>query len=109
MASITPATVSQRRGSSTPSSRSFPRKSESERLEATLRSTSSSKPTAHVRDVQVIKSSAENTTNKKDLEVAPLLDQKAVEAASQYRFKPATFHGKPVPIELRIEMNFQIF
>src|SRR5580698_9256625 len=38
----------------------------------------------HVRDAQVIKSSAENMTNKKDLEVAHMLDQKAVEAASLY-------------------------
>jgi hypothetical protein len=38
-----------------------------------------------------------------------VLDQKAVEAASKYRFKPATFQGIPVPFDLNIELNFQIF
>jgi TonB family protein len=63
----------------------------------------------HVRDAHVIKSSAENMTNKKDLEVASMLDQKAVEAVSQYRFKPATFQGKPVPVEARVEVYRNIF
>ncbi len=37
------------------------------------------------------------------------LDQKAVEAVKQYRFKPAMENGKPVPVELNVEVNFQIF
>ena len=37
------------------------------------------------------------------------LDEKAVEAVSKYRFKPATEDGKPVEAELKIEVNFQIF
>jgi protein TonB len=37
------------------------------------------------------------------------LDEKAVEAVRQYRFKPATRDGKPVKVELSIEVNFQIF
>ncbi len=37
------------------------------------------------------------------------LDEKAVEAVRQYRFKPATEGGKPVPVEMNIEVNFQIF
>lgn len=37
------------------------------------------------------------------------LDEKAVEAVRQYRFKPATKDGKPVKVELGIEVNFQIF
>jgi TonB family protein len=37
------------------------------------------------------------------------LDQKAVEAVSQYRFKPAMKHDKPVEEALNIEVNFQIF
>jgi TonB family protein len=36
------------------------------------------------------------------------LDEKAVEAVSQYRFKPATLGGKPVPVDLYIDVNFQI-
>jgi protein TonB len=37
------------------------------------------------------------------------LDEKAVEAVRQYRFKPAREAGKPVPVELNVEVNFQIF
>lgn len=37
------------------------------------------------------------------------LDDKAVEAVKQYRFKPAMEGGKPVPVELNVEVNFQIF
>lgn len=37
------------------------------------------------------------------------LDQKAVEAVKQWRFKPAMENGKPVLVELNIEVNFQIF
>jgi protein TonB len=37
------------------------------------------------------------------------LDEKAAEAVRQYRFKPAMENGKPVLVELNIEVNFQIF
>jgi protein TonB len=37
------------------------------------------------------------------------LDQKAVEAVEQYRFRPAMEAGKPVPVQLNVEVNFQIF
>jgi protein TonB len=37
------------------------------------------------------------------------LDEKAREAVMQYRFKPAMENGKPVLVELNIEVNFQIF
>ena len=37
------------------------------------------------------------------------LDEKAVEAVRQWRFKPAMENGKPVTVELNIEVNFQIF
>jgi len=37
------------------------------------------------------------------------LDEKAVEAVKQYRFKPAREGGKPVAVELNVEVNFQIF
>ncbi len=37
------------------------------------------------------------------------LDQKAMEAVRQYKFKPATENGKPVLVELNVEVNFQIF
>ena len=37
------------------------------------------------------------------------LDEKAVEAVKQYRFKPAKENGKPVAVEMNVEVNFQIF
>ena len=37
------------------------------------------------------------------------LDQKALEAVRQYRFKPATDQGKPVPYPMDIAINFRIF
>ncbi|HWB32082.1 MAG TPA: energy transducer TonB [Acidobacteriaceae bacterium] len=37
------------------------------------------------------------------------LDENAVAAVKQYRFKPAMENGKPVPVELNVEVNFQIF
>jgi protein TonB len=36
------------------------------------------------------------------------LDEKAIEAVRQYKFKPAMKDGKPVPVDLYIEVNFQI-
>lgn len=37
------------------------------------------------------------------------LDEKAVEAVKQYKFLPAMEGGKPVPVELNVEVNFQVF
>lgn len=37
------------------------------------------------------------------------LDDKAVAAVKLYRFRPAMEGGKPVPVELNVEVDFQIF
>jgi TonB family protein len=37
------------------------------------------------------------------------LDEKAVESVKKYRFRPAREAGKPVPVMLNVEVNFQIF
>jgi periplasmic protein TonB len=37
------------------------------------------------------------------------LDEKAMEAVRQYKFKPAMENGRPVLVELNVEVNFQIF
>ena len=37
------------------------------------------------------------------------LDEKAVEAVRQYKFKPAMENGKPVTVEMNVEVNFQIY
>ena len=36
-------------------------------------------------------------------------DKSAMDAVSQYRFEPATLHGKPVPVAINIEVQFKIF
>lgn len=63
----------------------------------------------HVRDLHVVKSCADDFTDKKVREAAQTLDQQAIKAASQYRFEPATFQGKPVPVELKVEIQFNVF
>ncbi len=37
------------------------------------------------------------------------LDEKAIEAASQYRFKPAMKDGVPVPVLITVEVNFKLY
>jgi TonB family protein len=37
------------------------------------------------------------------------LDENAVASVSTYRFRPAMLDDKPVPVELNVEVNFQIF
>ncbi len=37
------------------------------------------------------------------------LDEKAEEAVRQYIFKPAYFQGKPVPVQISVEVNFRIY
>ena len=42
-----------------------------------------------------------------DHDAALTLDAKAIEAARQYRFEPTIVKGKPVALELKIEISFQ--
>lgn len=59
-----------------------------------------------VQDAQISRSAAEGQPAKlRSAEQS--LDRKAIEAVRQYRFKPALLHGKPVPVALTIEVNFQ--
>jgi periplasmic protein TonB len=37
------------------------------------------------------------------------LDEKAIEAVRQYKFKPAMMNGKPVKVDMYVDVNFQIF
>ena len=101
--------VSRRQGSSSPSNPEFTEKARKRKINGNVTIQFIVDTDGHVRDAHVIKSSAENMTNKKDLEVAHMLDQEAVQAATQYRFKPATFQGKPVSVEARVEVYRNIF
>jgi periplasmic protein TonB len=37
------------------------------------------------------------------------LDEKAIEAVKQYKFKPAFYQGHPVAVEIQVEVNFHIY
>jgi TonB family protein len=37
------------------------------------------------------------------------LDEKAVEALQQFKFQPATRNGRPVKVDLYIDISFQVF
>ena len=37
------------------------------------------------------------------------LDQKAIEAVSRWKFRPATLNGQPVPVRIAVEVNFRLF
>jgi TonB family protein len=37
------------------------------------------------------------------------LDQKAVEAVKQWKFEPATKDGKPVAVQINVEVNFRLY
>lgn len=37
------------------------------------------------------------------------LDDNAVDAVRRYRFEPSTFQGKPVPVEIDVEVNFRLY
>ncbi len=37
------------------------------------------------------------------------LDQQAIDAVRNWRFEPAMFDGRPVPVEINIEVNFRLY
>lgn len=37
----------------------------------------------------------------------PDFDKISMDAVAKYRFKPAKFHGQPVPVELVVQVDFQ--
>ena len=64
--------------------------------------------TGKPQDVRVLRSLAEGVSKK--LRPAALsLDESALKAAKEYRFEPADFEGTPVPVEVKIEINYRIY
>jgi protein TonB len=59
------------------------------------------------QDVRVARSLSQDIS-KKYKQIALGLDDNAVAAVKQYRFQPAQFQGKPVPVETKVEVNFRI-
>jgi TonB family protein len=60
------------------------------------------------QDVHIIKSFPDSS-DKKLRDAAVEMQNNCTKAARQYRFEPAIYQGKPVPVELKIEISFQIF
>src|ERR1700754_3508604 len=64
-------------------------------------------PDGTVGSAQIVKSVADAYKNKEDHDAALTLDPKAIDAARQFRFEPTIVKGKPVAVELKIEITFQ--
>jgi protein TonB len=59
--------------------------------------------------VQAIIDKEGNVTNVKVLKGLPMgLEESAVEAIKQWKFKPATLHGKPVTVYYNLTVNFKL-
>jgi outer membrane biosynthesis protein TonB len=62
----------------------------------------------NVRDANVV-SSKPTLDDQKFQAVATAIRDSCVKAIQQFRFKPATFQGKPVPVEMKIQVNIDAF
>ena len=60
------------------------------------------------QDVHIVKSAAESVAPKLR-SAARSLDEKSIEAVKQYKFKPAMYQGKPVPVETSVEIAYRIY
>jgi TonB family protein len=60
------------------------------------------------QDVRVLRSQGEGVS-KKLRPTALGLDENAVKAVKEYRFEPAEFKGKPVPVETTVEISYHIY
>ena len=58
----------------------------------------------------LVTESGEPQDPKIDISLNPALDEKAIEAVSRWRFAPATTKdGKPVAVQVRVEVNFHLY
>lgn len=62
----------------------------------------------NVNDAHLL-TSTPDASDKKLHDAVIEMQNNCMKAAKQYRFEPATYQGKPVPVELKIGINFQIF
>jgi hypothetical protein len=60
------------------------------------------------KDVHII-SSIPSLEDKKLTAAVMELHENCIRPVKQYRFEPATLQGKPVPVELKVEMKFQLY
>jgi TonB family protein len=61
-----------------------------------------------VNDAHLLTSTPDDSDEKLHDAVMDM-QSNCVKAVKQYRFEPASYQGKPVPVDLKIEVNFQIF
>lgn len=64
--------------------------------------------TGKPQDVRVSRSLAEGVS-KKLRPIALSMDENVVKAVKEYRFEPAEFQGKPVPVDTTLEINYRIY
>lgn len=86
----------------------FPDKARQKRLAGTCVVSLIVDTTGTPRNVQISKS-IESTVPPELRSAARGLDLNAVKAASQYRFKPGTYQGKPIPIQVKVAINYRIY
>ena len=60
------------------------------------------------QNVSVYRSAAEDLKPKLK-PTGLLLDQNAIKAVQTYRFEPATFEGRAVPVPIHVDVSFQIY
>jgi TonB family protein len=56
-----------------------------------------------------VKNSKVDKVDKDARSAQQQLEDDLVDAVRQYKFKPATFEGKPVPVDLNVEINIDVF
>jgi periplasmic protein TonB len=64
--------------------------------------------TGKPHDVRVSRSLAEGVS-KKLRPIALSMDENVVKAVKEYRFEPAQFQGKPVPVDTTLEIDYRIY
>jgi len=75
----------------------FPDKARREKIQGTCWVTLIVDKQGQPQDIRILKS------------LDPGLDQNAIEAVSNYRFKPAMKDGVPVPVMIAVEINFKLY
>jgi hypothetical protein len=59
-------------------------------------------------DMHIVRSTPD-PSDKGMRDVANALQNSCIEAAQKYRFRPGTFQGKTVPVDLKVEISYQKF
>lgn len=68
---------------------------------------------AHLQGVVTIQLIVDQNGNPENIQVVRHLgmglDQKAIDAVRQYKFRPAVYQGHPVPVRLMVDVNFHLY